>query len=59
MEQGMCIRLSKKREKKKKRQYDIQLHKGTPAVTLYEAQANPADHEKIQGTEGAFNTPQT
>jgi len=29
-----------------------------PVVTVYEARANLADHEKIQGTEGNFSTPQ-
>jgi len=29
-----------------------------PVITVYEAWANPADHEKIQGTDGAFNSPQ-
>ncbi|KAK7454561.1 hypothetical protein VKT23_011313 [Stygiomarasmius scandens] len=33
--------------------------KTNPIITVYEAQANLADHEKIQGTEGAFSTPQT
>lgn len=33
--------------------------KGNPVITVYEAQANLADHEKIQGTDGTFNTPQT
>ncbi|KAF5367167.1 hypothetical protein D9758_004069 [Tetrapyrgos nigripes] len=32
--------------------------KSNPVITVYEAQANLADHQKIQGTEGAFNTPQ-
>lgn len=30
-----------------------------PIITVYEAQANIADHPKIQGLDGAFNTPQT
>ncbi|KAI9570654.1 galactose-binding domain-like protein [Boletus coccyginus] len=33
--------------------------KSNPVITVYEAQANLADHDRIQGTEGAFNTPQT
>jgi len=32
--------------------------KGNPIITVFEAQANLADHKKIQGTDGAFNTPQ-
>ncbi|KAF8581067.1 DUF1000-domain-containing protein [Ramaria rubella] len=32
--------------------------KEAPSVILYEAQANPADHEKIPGTESGFNTDQ-
>ncbi|KIJ66801.1 hypothetical protein HYDPIDRAFT_149766 [Hydnomerulius pinastri MD-312] len=32
--------------------------KGNPVITVYEAQANPADHKKIQGTDGTFSTPQ-
>ncbi|KAJ3890980.1 galactose-binding domain-like protein [Lentinula edodes] len=32
--------------------------KSNPVITVYEAQANLADHEKIQGTEGNFSTPQ-
>ncbi|KAJ7644418.1 galactose-binding domain-like protein [Roridomyces roridus] len=32
--------------------------KTSAVVTVYEAQANLADHEKIQGTDGAFSTPQ-
>jgi len=31
--------------------------KFTPVVTVYEAQANLADHEKIQGTDGGFTMP--
>ncbi|KAF9267664.1 DUF1000-domain-containing protein [Marasmius fiardii PR-910] len=30
-----------------------------PIITVYEAQANLADHEKIQGTDGMFSTPQS
>ncbi|KAN0093112.1 Galactose-binding domain-like protein [Tylopilus felleus] len=33
--------------------------KNNPVITVYEAQANLADHDKIQGTEGAFSTPHT
>ncbi|EKM78576.1 hypothetical protein AGABI1DRAFT_114200 [Agaricus bisporus var. burnettii JB137-S8] len=33
--------------------------KNNPVITVYEAQANLADHTKIQGTEGNFYTPQT
>ncbi|KAJ8488115.1 hypothetical protein ONZ45_g14073 [Pleurotus djamor] len=33
-------------------------HKGAPVVTVYEAQANPADHEKIQGMGGVTSAPQ-
>ncbi|THV02761.1 DUF1000-domain-containing protein [Dendrothele bispora CBS 962.96] len=33
--------------------------KTNPVITVYEAQANLADHQKIQGTEGAFSAPQT
>ncbi|KAE9403604.1 DUF1000-domain-containing protein [Gymnopus androsaceus JB14] len=32
--------------------------KSNPVITVYEAQANLADHQKIQGTEGNFSTPQ-
>ncbi|KDN48705.1 hypothetical protein RSAG8_02692, partial [Rhizoctonia solani AG-8 WAC10335] len=28
-----------------------------PVVTIYEAQANPADHKKITGTDGALSQP--
>ncbi|KAG8741747.1 hypothetical protein FRC10_002525 [Ceratobasidium sp. 414] len=28
-----------------------------PVITMYEAQANPADHEKITGTDGALSRP--
>ncbi|KAF8604136.1 DUF1000-domain-containing protein [Ceratobasidium sp. AG-I] len=28
-----------------------------PVITIYEAQANPADHQKIAGTEGALSRP--
>ncbi|EGN99037.1 hypothetical protein SERLA73DRAFT_181814 [Serpula lacrymans var. lacrymans S7.3] len=33
--------------------------KNNPFITVYEAQANLADHEKIQGTEGNFSTSQS
>ncbi|KAG6369396.1 hypothetical protein JVT61DRAFT_14928 [Boletus reticuloceps] len=33
--------------------------KSNPVITVYEAQANIADHDKVQGTEGAFSTPHT
>jgi len=33
--------------------------KNNPIITVYETQANLADHEKIQGTDGAFNSPQS
>lgn len=33
--------------------------KNNPIITVYEAQANVADHPKIQGTEGNFNTSQS
>lgn len=29
-----------------------------PIITVYEAQANPADHEKIQGMVGGTQMPQ-
>jgi hypothetical protein len=32
--------------------------KNNPVITVYEAQANLADHEKIQGVDGTFSTPQ-
>ncbi|KAJ6521348.1 DUF1000-domain-containing protein [Mycena vulgaris] len=32
--------------------------KSSAVVTVYEAQANLADHEKIQGTDGALSSPQ-
>ncbi|EIN04936.1 DUF1000-domain-containing protein [Punctularia strigosozonata HHB-11173 SS5] len=32
--------------------------KRDPVITVYETQANLADHEKIQGTDGAFSSPQ-
>ncbi|KAF9469042.1 PITH domain-containing protein [Collybia nuda] len=32
--------------------------KNNPILTVYEAQANPADHKKIQGMDGATNSPQ-
>ena len=31
--------------------------KHQPIITVYEAQANLADHEKIQGTDGNWSTP--
>jgi len=31
--------------------------KQQPIITVYEAQANPADHEKIRGTDGTWSTP--
>ena len=31
--------------------------KQEPVVIVYESQANIADHEKIQGTEGNFSLP--
>ncbi|KAJ3572550.1 hypothetical protein NP233_g3002 [Leucocoprinus birnbaumii] len=33
--------------------------KNNPVITVYEAQANIADHPKIQGTDGNFSTPQS
>jgi len=33
--------------------------KDNPIITVYEAQANLADHEKIQGMDGAFSAPQS
>ncbi|OJA16475.1 hypothetical protein AZE42_06877 [Rhizopogon vesiculosus] len=33
--------------------------KSDPVITVYEAQANLADHEKIQGTDGNFSTTQS
>ncbi|KAG1726264.1 galactose-binding domain-like protein [Suillus paluster] len=33
--------------------------KSDPVITVYEAQANLADHEKIQGTDGKFSTTQS
>lgn len=36
----------------------IQL-KDQPIITVYETQANLADHEKIQGTDGAMSRPGT
>ncbi|KAF8896495.1 galactose-binding domain-like protein [Infundibulicybe gibba] len=33
--------------------------KTNPVITVYETQANLADHEKIQGMEGNFSTPQS
>jgi len=31
--------------------------KQQPILAVYEAQANPADHEKIRGTDGNWSTP--
>lgn len=33
--------------------------KNNPVITVYETQANLADHEKIQGMDGSFSAPQT
>ncbi|KAF5392181.1 hypothetical protein D9757_001372 [Collybiopsis confluens] len=33
--------------------------KSNPVITVYEAQANLADHQKIQGTDGNLSTPQS
>ncbi|KAF9223595.1 DUF1000-domain-containing protein [Gyrodon lividus] len=33
--------------------------KSNPVVTVYETQANLADHQKIRGMDGNFSTPQT
>jgi len=33
--------------------------KNTPVITVYEAQANPADHEKIQGMDRMFSASQS
>jgi len=33
--------------------------KQSAVITVYETQANLADHEKIQGTEGALSSPHT
>jgi len=33
--------------------------KNNPVITVYEAQANPADHEKIQGMDGMSSTSQS
>ncbi|KAH7884580.1 galactose-binding domain-like protein [Phlebopus sp. FC_14] len=33
--------------------------RSNPVITVYEARANLADHEKIQGTEGNFSTTQS
>jgi hypothetical protein len=30
--------------------------KSDPVITVYETQANLADHERIQGTDGNFST---
>ena len=30
--------------------------KSDPVITVYETQANLADHEKIQGTDGSFSS---
>ena len=32
--------------------------KTEPVITVYEAQANLADHEKIQGMDGNYSLPQ-
>jgi PITH domain len=32
-------------------------HKNKPIITVYESQANLADHEKIQGLDGTFSAP--
>lgn len=32
-------------------------HKNKPIITVYETQANLADHEKIQGLDGTFSAP--
>jgi len=32
-------------------------HKQKPVITVYETQANLADHEKIQGLDGTFSSP--
>ena len=32
-------------------------HKNKPIITVYETQANLADHEKIQGLDGTFSVP--
>ncbi|KAJ7109028.1 PITH domain-containing protein [Mycena crocata] len=32
--------------------------KSSPVITVYETQANLADHEKIQGTDGGLSSPQ-
>ena len=32
-------------------------HKHQPVITVYETQANLADHEKIQGLDGMFSSP--
>ena len=39
--------------KKKKKQ-----RRADPIITVYEAQANPADHEKIPGVVGGMQMPQ-
>ncbi|KAF9452328.1 DUF1000-domain-containing protein [Macrolepiota fuliginosa MF-IS2] len=33
--------------------------KNNPVITVYETQANIADHPKVQGTEGNFSSPQS
>ncbi|KAJ7202885.1 DUF1000-domain-containing protein [Mycena pura] len=33
-------------------------HKSSAVITVYETQANLADHEKIQGTDGGLSSPQ-
>jgi hypothetical protein len=35
----------------------LQQRKQDPVITVYESQANLADHEKIQGTEGNVSMP--
>lgn len=36
-----------------------QKRKDNPIITVYEAQANLADHEKIQGMDGTLSAPQS
>lgn len=38
--------------------HDFIQRKADPVITVYEAQANPADHEKIQGMIGGVQMPQ-
>jgi len=38
---------------------DFKELKEQPIITVYEAQANLADHEKIQGTDGALSRPES